>query len=536
MKEIIFPEDFILKGGDRSSHIKLKCTLFHTLKTDDDTVFFDSLRRSIVNKKMFCDIWTPEISDVYKRGKYLFFEVMCYIPRSSEDKIIHLDRVIQASPGIQGVDLAQGKFVQEFFTIIKSGMEIDDALARVSYLMEHPEELKPEAPPEKEVKKEKAPAAPKAVEKAKGKEKEKEKEKPKAEDKKKVKKKKKSKKEMKSEALLGQILTDLERREEEEASEDAVFCPKCEEEVEPEWVNCPSCGVRLKEPPEQAPPPPAAIDPVARARMDKALELANDEIDAEAKDGVDLQGAKLHMKEARDLFEKGDFDGSEASIRLAMAALDEARQVAEAKVKTADVPPSPEPAPEPSKEPQAQTSTPATSSSSPSRSTWLPPIPDLSMPELASPSPMLSLPSSSQGDGTKEPVKSFSLPKLPRFSWEREESPARAIEPSGTQGSGQGNELKLEVKTEDGPAKTPAPEPWAPEPSPPLVVEEIPVTPEPPKVQEEAERIDDKAPNLDMRDGSDKGKEENVDGKKSEEKKEETGGLSDLLARLKQFK
>jgi hypothetical protein len=295
------------------------------------------------------------------------------------------------------------------------------------------------------------------------------------------------------------------------------------------------------------PPQAISMDPVARARMDKALELANDEIDAEAKDGVDLQGAKGHMKEARDLFEKGDFDGSEASIRLAMAALDEARQAVEAKAKTADVPPSPEPVPEPAKEPQAETSIPVTSSSSPSQSTLLPPLPDLSIPELASPSQMLSLPSSSQGVGPKEPEKSFSLPKLPRFSWERDESPAKTTEPSMTKGCEPGNELRLEVKKEEETTKTPAPETKEPEPSPPPVVEEIPTTPEPPKVQEQAERVADKAPNLDMRDVSENETpkeeakeepkaEEKVEEKKREEMNQHPGGLSDLLARLKQFK
>jgi len=85
-----------LKGWARKAYlIKIKLVL-HMLPGNAD--YLRSVSSCVRERKMFCGIWTPRVEDVSIDDHGVYVELIGYLQRGTESKLIHLEKVIRASP------------------------------------------------------------------------------------------------------------------------------------------------------------------------------------------------------------------------------------------------------------------------------------------------------------------------------------------------------------------------------------------------------------------------------------------------------
>jgi hypothetical protein len=100
----------------------------------------DTLKRA----KMFCGIWTPEVSDVVVDDYGCYIEMVSYLRAGTEDKLVHLDKVIAASPrfgmGTEHVQRTEedAKFVETFVDRVRAGDNLETAMERTQEIIPIP--------------------------------------------------------------------------------------------------------------------------------------------------------------------------------------------------------------------------------------------------------------------------------------------------------------------------------------------------------------------------------------------------------------
>lgn len=129
----VFPPEVKTKWAKKAYLIKLRMVLNMPA---DDWKYFTRLADTIKRGKMFCGIWTPELGDVVIDDYGCYIEMISYIQTGTEDKLVHLDGVIRASPkfgvGTQLTALQEKetKFVETFVEMVRSGDGLEKAMER----------------------------------------------------------------------------------------------------------------------------------------------------------------------------------------------------------------------------------------------------------------------------------------------------------------------------------------------------------------------------------------------------------------------
>lgn len=107
--------------------IKLKCVVSLPLESEDDKEMFRMFVKNLEQKKSFCGIWTPELSEPYYDDREASVELTSYLRKGSEDKILHLDelsrtRVVRRPPTDDGV------LVEQFMIQLRNGAPLKEAV------------------------------------------------------------------------------------------------------------------------------------------------------------------------------------------------------------------------------------------------------------------------------------------------------------------------------------------------------------------------------------------------------------------------
>lgn len=137
----VFPPEVKSAWAKKAYLIKLRLVLNMPA---DDWKYFTALTDTLRKAKMFCGIWTPAMGDVVIDDYGCYTEMTAYLRAGTEDRLVHLDRVIRASPKLgTGAQLAgqtdnDVKFVETFVDRVKAGDMLEDAMERTKEVVPIP--------------------------------------------------------------------------------------------------------------------------------------------------------------------------------------------------------------------------------------------------------------------------------------------------------------------------------------------------------------------------------------------------------------
>jgi len=143
----IFPPEVRTKWAKKAYLIKLRIGLNMPA---EEWKYFTGLADIIKRRKMFCGIWTPESGEVVIDDYGCYLEMVSYLQVGTEDKLVHLDNIIKASPKfgmgshMSAIQEEDSKFVETFVEIVKSGEDLEAAMERTKEVVPVPSEEKVE--------------------------------------------------------------------------------------------------------------------------------------------------------------------------------------------------------------------------------------------------------------------------------------------------------------------------------------------------------------------------------------------------------
>ena len=143
----VFPPAARNKYAKKAYLIKLRIGLNMPA---EEWKYFTNLADTIKKRKMFCGIWTPDIGDVIIDDYGCYLEMVSYLQVGTEDKLVHLDEVIRASPEfgmgshVSAIQEEDTKFVETFVGIVRSGEDLEAAMERTKEVVPVPSEEKVE--------------------------------------------------------------------------------------------------------------------------------------------------------------------------------------------------------------------------------------------------------------------------------------------------------------------------------------------------------------------------------------------------------
>jgi len=125
----------------------------------DGRSYLNAVTGAIRTEKLFCNIWVPRVSDVRVDEYGVYAELLCYLHLGKEGRLLHLDKVIKASPvygrGPAYSRLGEGQraFIDTFMDNILGGKSLDQAMeitVKAVPMMAFGEDAPAAAPEEKE--------------------------------------------------------------------------------------------------------------------------------------------------------------------------------------------------------------------------------------------------------------------------------------------------------------------------------------------------------------------------------------------------
>lgn len=125
----------------------------------DGRSYLNAVTGAIRTEKLFCNIWVPRVSEVRVDEYGVYAELLCYLHLGKEGRLLHLDKVIKASPvfgrGPAYSKLGEGDraFIDTFMDKIKEGKSLDQAMeitVKAVPMMAFGEDAPAAAPEEKE--------------------------------------------------------------------------------------------------------------------------------------------------------------------------------------------------------------------------------------------------------------------------------------------------------------------------------------------------------------------------------------------------
>lgn len=137
----VFPPEVRDGWAKKAYLIKLRVVLNMPA---DDWKFFTGLVDALKKGKMFCGIWTPEVGDVVIDDYGCYTEMVSYLKVGTEDRLVHLDGVIRASPkfgmGAQMTTASEreARFVETFVEMVRSGDDLEKAMERTKEVVPVP--------------------------------------------------------------------------------------------------------------------------------------------------------------------------------------------------------------------------------------------------------------------------------------------------------------------------------------------------------------------------------------------------------------
>jgi hypothetical protein len=128
----IFPPEDIKSASVRKAYL---IKLIIVLNVDHDLwKYLEKILARVRKEKMFCNIWTPEISPVGVDDYGAYAELTSYLQTGTEAKLLHLDKVIKASPVLgKGAEMSMAQerdrvFVETFVEEVRGGKELEAAM------------------------------------------------------------------------------------------------------------------------------------------------------------------------------------------------------------------------------------------------------------------------------------------------------------------------------------------------------------------------------------------------------------------------
>jgi len=100
----------------------------------DGRSYLNAVTGAIRTEKLFCNIWVPRVSEVRVDEYGVYAELLCYLHLGKEGRLLHLDKVIKASPvygrGPAYSKLGEGQraFIDTFMDNILGGKSLDQAM------------------------------------------------------------------------------------------------------------------------------------------------------------------------------------------------------------------------------------------------------------------------------------------------------------------------------------------------------------------------------------------------------------------------
>lgn len=113
--------------------ILIKVTVLLRMGPEMELKEFRALVAAIAAAKLFCGIWSAEISPAILDDEGATSEVLCYLQQGQEPKLVHLDRVVQASPSFRRPAAFDRKadeadLVEDFIASVRTGSDLETAV------------------------------------------------------------------------------------------------------------------------------------------------------------------------------------------------------------------------------------------------------------------------------------------------------------------------------------------------------------------------------------------------------------------------
>jgi hypothetical protein len=107
--------------------IKLKYVVCLPLHSEEDREMFQRFVRMLEQKKAFCGMWTPELSEPYYDEGEASLELTSYLRKGSEDKILHLDQLARSYMERRPTT-DDGVLVEQFLIQLRNGAPLKEAV------------------------------------------------------------------------------------------------------------------------------------------------------------------------------------------------------------------------------------------------------------------------------------------------------------------------------------------------------------------------------------------------------------------------
>ncbi len=111
----------------------IKVTILLRMAPEMELWEFNALVGAIIQSKLFCGIWAADVSDVTLDDEGATAEVVCYLQQGQEQKLVHLDAVVAASPQLRRATAYPAQdgdrmLVADFVRQVKGGADLATAM------------------------------------------------------------------------------------------------------------------------------------------------------------------------------------------------------------------------------------------------------------------------------------------------------------------------------------------------------------------------------------------------------------------------
>ncbi|MEM4729007.1 MAG: hypothetical protein QXH42_04510 [Thermoplasmata archaeon] len=127
--KVLVPKQPEPSGPPDAVLIKLKYIVSMPISSPADTDFFQSFLKTLEQKRSFCGLWTPEVSEPYYNAHEASVELTSYLRKGQEDRILHLDHVARASQERKAAETEDAYLVEQFISLLQNGKSFNTAVA-----------------------------------------------------------------------------------------------------------------------------------------------------------------------------------------------------------------------------------------------------------------------------------------------------------------------------------------------------------------------------------------------------------------------
>jgi len=124
---VLIPKQPESSGPPDAMLIKLKYVVSMPISGPADTELFQSFIKALEQKRSFCGLWTPEVSEPYYDAREASVELTSYLRRGQEDRILHLDHLARASQERRAAETEDDYLVEQFISLLQNGKNLGAA-------------------------------------------------------------------------------------------------------------------------------------------------------------------------------------------------------------------------------------------------------------------------------------------------------------------------------------------------------------------------------------------------------------------------